>query len=756
MCGLAGIVRADGGAAVSEDVLRRMARAIRHRGPDGFGFGLDPGAGLVSARLAIVDLPGGWQPLQAGPRGDLLVYNGEVYNHPELRRELRARGAEFATASDTEVVLRALELDGLDALDGLNGQFALAWWQPGPRRLTLVRDRFGVRPLYYSVLADGTLVFGSEAKALFASGEVTAAPDLAGLDEVFTTWGPRPPRTVFRGVRQVPPGGLVVWERGAVVAERRWWSPGFDEADGSADASLRELLRDSVSLRLRADVPVGAYLSGGLDSSLTSALAQAERGGELRTFSIAFEDPEYDERGHQETVARALGTDHHVVEVGPREIAGALPATIRHTETPLVRTAPVPLLLLAREVRRQGITVVLTGEGADELFWGYDLFKEVAARALYDREPERARALLSELYPHLGGSPSRRGPAFERFLLETGNADDPIASHLTRAEATAAVKAFYAPRVSAEVEDGAALARIRAELPAPFQRWDDLERASWLEVTTLLEPYLLAAQGDRVAMASGVEGRYPFLDHRVFAHAAGLPADRKLDGLNDKVALRELASDLLPGEIAGRPKQPYRAPEVAPFLRAAGAGVGRRAAGARGARGDRHLGRRAGGGPRAPRPWGPGPGNPRGHGLSRDTHDPALAPRVHGRGRVELSPRGGVAESEVGSNGEVERGPGRVDHERERRVSGSDGAKVRAEMRGFIDENFLYMRPDTELSDDDDLLTLGIVDSLGFVELVEEVQARYALRVEDIEITEENFGSLSAIASFVDRKQAAG
>jgi len=544
-----------------------MARAIRHRGPDGFGLAIEPGAGFVSTRLAIVDIAGGWQPLEAPADGGLLVYNGEVYNHPELRRELQAQGETLSTTCDTEVVLRLLQRDGLDALGRLNGQFAFAWWQPGERRLTLVRDRFGVRPLQYALLADGTLVFGSEAKALFASGEVTARPDLAGIDDLFTLWGARPPRTTFAGVSQLAPGSLLVWERGRIVGQRSWWSPAHGE-NPTGDGDLSEVLRESVGLRLRADVPVGAYLSGGLDSSLISALAKRKVGGNLRTFSIAFSDPRYDERGQQESVARMLGTTHHVVEAGPAEIAESFPDVIRHAETPLVRTAPVPLFLLARDVHEHGMKVVITGEGADELFWGYDLFKEVSLRELHRTDPERAQRLIEGLYPHLGPTGARRGPAWRRFLLETGSSGDPLSSHLTRAAATATVRALYRPELTADA--GGSLERLRAELPAGFDRWSSLERAEWLEMKTLLEPYLLSAQGDRMAMAHAVEGRFPFLDHRVFAHAAGLPAERKLRGLDDKVAIRELAADLLPPEIATRPKQPYRAPEVDPFF-AAGA-----------------------------------------------------------------------------------------------------------------------------------------------------------------------------------------
>jgi asparagine synthase (glutamine-hydrolysing) len=295
-------------------------------------------------------------------------------------------------------------------------------------------------------------------------------------------------------------------------------------------------------------------------------LAKERVGPELRTFSVAFKDPRYDERGHQARVARALGTSHHVVEAGPAEIASALPEVIWHAETPLVRTAPAPLFLLAREVRSQGLTVVVTGEGADELFWGYDLFKEVALRALHRREPERAVELLDRLYPYLGPGGGRRGPAWRRFLLGVELDGDPLSSHLTRARATSKVKAFYRPEVLDQVAEDASLRQLRAELPAGFRAWSGLERAAWLELSTLLEPNLLSAQGDRMAMAHGVEGRFPFLDHRVFSHSTRLPASRKLSGLRDKVALRELAGAMLPPEIASRPKLPYRAPEVAPFF----------------------------------------------------------------------------------------------------------------------------------------------------------------------------------------------
>jgi asparagine synthase (glutamine-hydrolysing) len=548
VCGLAGIVRAQPDAPVELDALLRMAGALRHRGPDGFGLARAGGLGLASTRLAVVDLPHGWQPME-GRDGALLAFNGEIFNHVELR----GRAGRLDTTSDTEVLLRLLEHEGERALPRLNGDFAFAYWEPAPRRLTLARDRFGVRPLHYAALSGGGLAFASEAKALFASGEVTPRPDLEGLDETFTLWAPRPPRTCFAGVSQLGAGELLVWQDGRVRV-RRWWEP---EPAGEED--LEALLADSVRLRLRADVPVGAYLSGGLDSSLITALAQRASDHRLRTFSLAFADSRYDERAHQERVARALGTEHHVVEARAADIAAAFPDAVWHCETPLVRTAAAPLLLLARAARAADITVVATGEGADELFWGYDLFKEVALRELHATDPERAERLVEHLHPHLGET-GRRGAAWRRFLL-AGDVDDPVASHLPRIRATGALRALL--RDDARVPDELAVERLREAVPAG----PPLERAAALERDILLSTHLLSAQGDRVASAHGVEGRYPFLDHRVAAHARELPDERKLAGdLRDKVALRDLAAELLPAEIAERPKQPYRAPEVEPFF----------------------------------------------------------------------------------------------------------------------------------------------------------------------------------------------
>lgn len=567
MCGIAGVLRPDGPAPPAE-MLGRMAAVLRHRGPDGYGFYLGQRVGLAHVRLSIVDLECGAQPMASEDGSLVIVFNGEVYNWPELRDELSARGHRFHTRSDTEVLLEAWREWGAAALDRLNGQFAFAVLDKTDGTVALVRDRFGVRPLYYAETRDG-LVFASECKALFASGLVTPAPDLAGLDETFTWWAPRAPRTAFAGVRQLEPGSWGLWRDGRLTV-RRWWTPSYGAAGAEPPDALEELdhlLRSSVALRLRADVPVGAYLSGGLDSTITSALAAQASPHQLRTFSIAFDDPGLDERTHQEVVALAVGSAHTVETAGLGDIARVFPAVVRHAETPMVRTAPAPMYLLARRVREQGIKVVLTGEGSDELFLGYDLFKETVVRRFCLRRPGstvRPR-LFDRLYPYLthGG---RGGEMWRRFFLEAGPGDDPLFSHAPRIALTSRIKEFYAPGVRTALAGTDVLAEWRASLPGDFARWSDLERAAYLEVSVLLPSYLLASQGDRMALAHGVEGRFPFLDHRLFAFAAALPERSRLRGLREKDILRRWARSRVPQQVLERPKQPYRAPDAAAFF----------------------------------------------------------------------------------------------------------------------------------------------------------------------------------------------
>lgn len=575
MCGLAGILTRSGPPA-REDELRRMARALRHRGPDDAGVYRAPGCGLAHARLAILDLEGGAQPMSDPDGHAFIAFNGEIFNHAELRDELTGLGLRFRTRSDTEVAIQAIRAWGEDALARFDGQFALALWTPRARTLLLARDRFGERPLHVCERA-GRVYFASEVKAIFAADPaIPRELDPAGLVETFTFWTVLAPRSLFRGIEELRPGHVRTYGPGG-ARERCYWAPSFpragDERAGPVDAAadaLRAALTRATERRLRcADVPVACYLSGGLDSSVIAALAARVHGAGLRTFSLRFADATLDEGPHQRAMARELGTAHTELAVSRAQIAEVFPEVIRHAERPLLRTAPAPMLLLARRVREAGIKVVLTGEGADELLAGYDLFREARIRRFWAREPrsERRPRLLDRLYPYLARSPVRaRAMAHAFFARDLDRPDAPEFAHGPRWHAAAALQRLLAPDVRiAAARAGDPIERLIATLPAAFASWDPLARDQYLEIRTLLSGYLLASQGDRVAMASSVEARFPFLAPEVVELASALPPDHKLRVLDEKHVLKRAAAGLVPGAILRRPKQPYRAPGAAAF-----------------------------------------------------------------------------------------------------------------------------------------------------------------------------------------------
>lgn len=571
MCGICGTVGFDGPPDVGT-ALNMLGR-LAHRGPDGSGYYRDQRAILGHTRLAIIDTEGGAQPL-SNEDGTLWVsFNGEIYNYVELRESLRVLGHRFQTNSDTEVLVHAWEQWGERCFERFNGQWAVALWDSRARRLVLSRDRLGVRPLFYA-WGDRRLVFASEVKALFEDPTVSRALDPDGLDEVLTFWSSVAPRTVFAGVHQLPPGHVAVLE-GETLSTYPYWSIDFPERGQESEQSLdvnkellREALVESCRLRfLRSDVPVGAYLSGGIDSSVTAAVIARYTDAPLRTFSLRFTDAEFDESGPQKLMVDRLGTEHSNITVSPSDIAAVMPEVVWHAETPILRSAPAPMFLLSRLVRESGFKVVVTGEGADEVLAGYDIFREARVRQFWARNPQSAvRGRAAELlYPWMQRSPAQ-APAFARgFFARNLDPADPALSHRPRWDSTSALKGM----LSADMRNAASgdvAGELLATMPAASERWDQLSRGQWLEMSTLLPGYILASQGDRMLMANSVEGRFPFLDPQVVELADGLPARHKLFGLDEKYVLKAAFPDLVPEEILHRDKQPYRAPDVAPFF----------------------------------------------------------------------------------------------------------------------------------------------------------------------------------------------
>jgi asparagine synthase (glutamine-hydrolysing) len=548
-----------------------MMGRLGHRGPDGNGYYRDRRAALGHTRLAIIDTAGGAQPMSNADGTIWITFNGEIFNYIELGDELKRLGHRFRTVSDTEVIVHAWEEWGQECFSRFNGQWALAFWDQREQRLVLARDRLGVRPLFLRQTSNGFL-FASEIKALFADPSVGREFDPAGLEQTFTYWSTVAPRTVFRGIEQLEPGHFAVLDRNG-LRKAPYWRIAFPERgrepnqDSSENAArLRDRLVEATRLRFqRSDVPVGAYLSGGLDSSITAAVIARYTDAPLHTFSLRFADREYDEGDYQKLMSTALGTQHEDVVVSPSDIVEIFPEVIRHTETPLVRAGPAPLYLLSKLVAENGYKVVVTGEGADEVLAGYDIFREARVRMFFARDPESAKRsrALELLYPWMVRSPGN-APAFARsFFGRNLDPDDPALSHRPRWDSTSAIKLLLSGAMRADID---ADADVAATMQEGSEDWDPLSRAQWLEMTTLLSGYILSSQGDRMLMANSVEGRFPFLDRDVVDFANLLPARHKLFGLEEKYLLKRAFADIVPDQILQRPKQPYRAPDAASFF----------------------------------------------------------------------------------------------------------------------------------------------------------------------------------------------
>jgi asparagine synthase (glutamine-hydrolysing) len=576
MCGIAGII-----AAMSADDassrLQAMLAQIAYRGPDDYTGAAGDGFAIGSARLSIVDVAGGTQPAISDDGRIFVVFNGEIFNYRELRAALAAKGHLFRSNSEVEVLLHLYQSHGPAMAEMLNGQFAIAIWDATARSLHLLRDPFGIRPLFW--WSNGqSIIFASEVKALLANRDLPVTLDLRGLIQTVRFWTVVGEQSMFLDVKQVPPGHSLHWQGGSSTLKRYWDWPFFSSVeplrlknDSEYFEAFHDAFSQSVKRQTMADVEVGAYVSGGIDSSvIVHHLNGRDRKKALSTFSVTFDDPDYDESKAQQSVVQHYQTRHHVAQIRTADIAEDFPTAVVHAETPLFRSAPVPMYRLSKEVKAAGIKVVMTGEGADEILLGYDLFREAKIRRFWARNPNsRCRGqLMRRLYDYL---PQYRNPRYFNLILDfyrptLMNVDD---RHYAMSVRWSNGKALE-PCFSREARDLAGSYNATAELdrwlPAHYDQADDVERAQAIEHMTLLGNYLLSSQGDRMALANSVETRYPYLDLDFVRFAARLPRGLKLRGLKDKFILRETYASQIPDAVRNRKKFAYQAPERKSFF----------------------------------------------------------------------------------------------------------------------------------------------------------------------------------------------
>lgn len=570
MCGIAGIIDLAGERPAPAGAVQKMARAIFHRGPDEEGFFERPGISLASRRLSIVGLADGQQPMTNEDRSLFVVFNGELFDYVERREELAAKGHRFVTHCDTEIVPHLWEDHREATWEKLRGQFAIALWDVQQRQLHLGRDRFGIAPLFWSRQGDW-LLFASEIKGLLASGMVPARPDRKGLDHVFTFSAVPGPRTCFEGVQLLPPGHCLRIVPGtagadAVMTERAYWEMDFPAAGkeewgedaGKLVDEFEQLLMHAVEERLRADVPVGSYLSGGVDSSMILALACRLKGPAINTYTVRVDEPEFDELSAASLSAQHIGAKPPIVQdYGDYEALESYPRLIEAAEAPVIDTACGALLKLAERVHANGQKVVLTGEGADEWLVGYPWYKAFKLMGFLDAMPGlKLSAVARRAYLRLNKVPHFPPEWRERVETSIGGGNAWIDSYGMLAISKLR---FYSEQMHEVMNDS----HPWGELGFPLEKakqWAPLNRGIWMAARVLLAGHLLQAKGDRVSMHSSVEVRYPFLDEEVFDFTARLHPRWKLRGFRDKYLLRLLAERWIPKSIARRHKVIFRAP----------------------------------------------------------------------------------------------------------------------------------------------------------------------------------------------------
>jgi asparagine synthase (glutamine-hydrolysing) len=563
MCGIAGLVGVDG---LHEDDRARvvlMRDVLTHRGPDGAGLHADTHAALGHRRLSIVDLAGGHQPLSNEDGSVWVTFNGEIYNHADVRPDLEAAGHRYRTRSDTETIVHAYEEWGDDCVTRFRGMFAFAIWDAPKRRLLLVRDRLGVKPLYWARVGD-RLLFASEIKAILESGLVAAQANDAVLSEVLATRYTSGTDTLFKGIFKLLPGHRLVFENGAIRIEKYWDLP-LDGPDPALDAlgddalieQFRGLLQESVRLRLMADVPLGMFLSGGIDSSAVAALMSREVNRPIETFSVAFADRRFSELEYARQVARAVGANSHEIVIDDKDFFGALPRLLWHEDEPIAHPSSVPLHFVSA-LARQHVKVVLTGEGSDELLAGYGKYPRALlnwrAGGVYERlVPAGLRtAMAGAIVPRL---PGRLGRYARRSFLAMPRR--PEAMFLDNFAGMPLH--LQHELLGSSVQDGNdPYAASLAYFAQVNGRSGMLGRLLYTDVKTYLVELLM--KQDQMSMSTSIESRVPFLDHKLVEFAARLPDRLKLNGFTTKRILREASRGLLPDSILTRKKMGFPVP----------------------------------------------------------------------------------------------------------------------------------------------------------------------------------------------------
>lgn len=569
MCGISGVLRLKNSAAhINTNILKKMTYSLRHRGPDENGAYIDNWVGLAQSRLGIIDLSSGSQPIHNEDRSLWIIFNGEIFNYPELRNDLINLGHKFYTTTDTEVILHLYEEKKHRCLDELNGQFAFAIWDTRSKELFLARDRVGIIPLFYKI-ENERLIFASEIKAILEFSETTNEFDPIGLDQIFTFWTNLPGRTAFKEINELAPGNFLTVSPEKSMQIKSYWSLSYNRDAVQSNKSIpefaekiSELLFDSIRIRLRADVPIGSYLSGGLDSSGITAIIKNNFNNELRTFGITFQEESFDESEFQHLMIKHLSTNHSEINASNEDIGKHFTDVVYFGERPIIRAAPAPLFLLSKKVRDENYKVVLTGEGADEIFGGYNIFRETKVRKFWSVNPESQYRpkLLQKLYPYIFKDKRVAKTLQAFFRLGMDDPDNPFFSHIVRWNNNLRLKNFFSKDLQIQIANYNALDDLKSILPNDFDKWDYVYKAQYLEIITFMSGYLLSSQGDRMAMANSVELRVPYLDHRIIEYMATVPSKFKIRGLNEKYLLKKVFTNMLPKEIIYRPKNPYRAP----------------------------------------------------------------------------------------------------------------------------------------------------------------------------------------------------